>query len=232
RCDEQDCGLNMGQLWMQISWESGSVFNANQQSGEWAAAAATINSLIDQTSRHGLTHYKRIAACMEGELWIRRGDIHDGVIRLEEHLKILASEKQEILVWGFTIALAEGYALSSRPEEALSLISESLAASTSDGDRFDMPELLRIKATLLYQCDTNLLSDAHDLLWNAIALAKQQTSLSWMLRCSTSLMKLPLSPTQRIAARDLIANSLATFSEGFSTLDYRRAKEALDSMVS
>ncbi|MFJ3058056.1 hypothetical protein, partial [Herbaspirillum sp. NPDC087042] len=31
RCDEQDCGLNMGQLWMQISWESGSVFNANQQ---------------------------------------------------------------------------------------------------------------------------------------------------------------------------------------------------------
>ncbi|MFJ3058220.1 hypothetical protein, partial [Herbaspirillum sp. NPDC087042] len=29
-CDEQDCGLNMGQLWMQISWESGSVFNANQ----------------------------------------------------------------------------------------------------------------------------------------------------------------------------------------------------------
>ncbi|MFS2113210.1 hypothetical protein, partial [Herbaspirillum frisingense] len=26
-----DCGLNMGQLWMQISWESGSVFNANQQ---------------------------------------------------------------------------------------------------------------------------------------------------------------------------------------------------------
>lgn len=200
--------------------------------GEWAAAETTINSLTDQTSRHGLAHYKRIAACMEGELWIRRGDIHDGVIRLEEQLKMLASEKQEILFWGFTNALAEGYALSSRPEQALSLISEALASYSSGTDRFDMPELLRIKAMLLYQCDTNLLSDAHDLLWNAIALAKQQTSLSWMLRCATSLMKLPLSPKQRIAASDLIANSLATFSEGFFSLDYRRAKETLDSMVS
>ncbi|WP_217507442.1 hypothetical protein, partial [Herbaspirillum robiniae] len=29
-CHEQDCGLNMGQLRMQISGESGSVFDATQ----------------------------------------------------------------------------------------------------------------------------------------------------------------------------------------------------------
>ncbi|WP_206601735.1 hypothetical protein, partial [Herbaspirillum aquaticum] len=33
RCHEQDCGLNMGQLRMQISGESGSVFSAIQHIG-------------------------------------------------------------------------------------------------------------------------------------------------------------------------------------------------------
>ncbi|MFJ3058930.1 hypothetical protein, partial [Herbaspirillum sp. NPDC087042] len=60
-CDEQDCGLNMGQLWMQISWESGSVFNANQHTPPSVAQQAPI-SMISISSGVMLPSSEQVAS--------------------------------------------------------------------------------------------------------------------------------------------------------------------------
>jgi predicted ATPase len=65
----------------------------------------------------------------------------------------------------------------------------------------------------------------------AISLAREQAAKSWELRATTSLARLWRDEGKRQQARDLLAAIYAWFTEGFDTLDLRKAKTLLSELA-
>lgn len=91
----------------------------------------------------------------------------------------------------FSIALARGLILSTRYHEARELIDTTIALCNRIGERFAMPELLRMKAKLMHLIDGNVSTTGEGLLNEAMTLAREQGSRGWELRISADLAKLP-----------------------------------------
>jgi predicted ATPase len=62
----------------------------------------------------------------------------------------------------------------------------------------------------------------------ALAIARAQQSRSWELRAAMSMARLWLAQGKQKEARQLLAPIYGWFTEGFDTLDLKRAKQLLD----
>jgi len=195
--------------------------------GDLETASRMIDLLLERSDGHQLSHYRKVAACLQGELWVRQGRIELGIARLAEHLIHLRNEQHEVLVWGFNLALVEGYALSGRLDEASRLL-DSLLASAG-GERFDLPELLRVKSELIFQRNPAAVELSRALLWQAIEIAIEQHSPAWVLRCATSLAQLSIAIGQEIDCRvkKLLLQTMDSVQDKRHTADIRRANAIL-----
>ena len=66
----------------------------------------------------------------------------------------------------------------------------------------------------------------------ALAVAREQEAKSWELRAAMSMARLWREQGKRQQARDLLAPVYGWFTEGFDTLDLKRAKALLDELAS
>jgi predicted ATPase len=88
---------------------------------------------------------------MKGAALINRGQIEPGIELLSAALAKLKADRYELYVPGLCLALAEGLGSSGRLDEAMAVLNDTIATVNSNGGSFDLPELLRIKGTLLMQ---------------------------------------------------------------------------------
>ncbi len=121
-----------------------------------------------------------------GELAIQRGDLDEARIALEKSLTGLRATRYELLTTSFSIALARGLILGARYHEARELIEASIARCNGNGERFAMPELLRMKAEILCRTDGSVAA-SEALLKEALNLAREQGSRAWELRIGADL---------------------------------------------
>lgn len=189
--------------------------------GDLDAASATIDVLLDRSRGHGLTHYRKVAACLEGELWVRQGRIDAGNARLAEQLVLLRNEQHEVLVWGFNLALAEGYGLAGRLDEADRIL-DSIMESAGD-QRLDLPELLRVKAEVTVRKNPQAVEQARALLWQAVDIAAAQHAQAWSLRCATSLVELSIDRDADCRAVRLLIATVDSMRSQHASADLRRA---------
>jgi predicted ATPase len=91
-----------------------------------------------------------------------------------------------------------------------------------------MPELLRVRGDLLVQAGDE--TGAERSLREAIAIADAQGALSWRLRTATSLARLWFGHGRRDEARELLAVTYSSFTEGFGTAGLKAAKALLDAL--
>jgi len=66
---------------------------------------------------------------------------------------------------------------------------------------------------------------------SALAISREQKAKSWELRAAMSMARLWRDQGKRQQAHDLLAPVYAWFTEGFDTLDLKRAKALLDQLV-
>jgi predicted ATPase len=64
----------------------------------------------------------------------------------------------------------------------------------------------------------------------ALAIARRQQAKSWELRTAMSMARLWRDQCKRDEARNLLAPDYGWFTEGFDTLDLKRAKALLDEL--
>ena len=81
-------------------------------------------------------------------------------------------------------------------------------------------------------CADLLWPQAEECLLRALDIARQQNARSFELRSATSLVRLWRDQGQRREAHDLLAPIFGWFTEGFDTLDLRKAKALLDELAS
>src|SRR6202041_3912988 len=103
-----------------------------------------------------------------------------GIDLLRGALETLRAQQLNVLIPGFTGALAEGLRKTGQFEEALFTIDGAIARATNSGVELDLSELLRIKSQILAaQHDRE---EAVSCLPEALTVARAQSALAWELR--------------------------------------------------
>jgi predicted ATPase/DNA-binding winged helix-turn-helix (wHTH) protein len=89
------------------------------------------------------------------------------------------------------------------------------------------PEILRAHGDRLWSAPAHA-ARAEPVLARALALARHQGARAWELRCARSVAELWHATGRERAARDLLAGTVDTFTEGLDCADLRRAGPLLE----
>lgn len=198
--------------------------------GDWESADENIERFIAHAKRHSLAPYHAVGRGVKAELSVRHGEAHAGVQTLRACLETLHIDRYELLTAAFISALAEGLAMTGRFDLALTAIDEAIVQVESNGDFFNMPELLRIKGQILTSGPSSDLPKAEDCFVLSLDWARKQSALSWELRTAVSLAQLYCKQDRVHEARAMLAPIYTRFTEGFETLDLKAAKMLLDEL--
>ncbi|SIO63081.1 transcriptional regulator [Bradyrhizobium erythrophlei] len=200
-------------------------------SGDLGRAVDVIERLIAYAGRFSLAPYRAVGMALRGELAVIRDQAEAGLILLRDALETLHAEQHNILATVFTSALAEGLWKTGQFDEALITINGAAARAASRGATFDMAELLRIKGQILAAMPRPDWASAADCLMKSLAVAREQSALSWELRSATALARLLSEKGQRDQARDTLAPVYDRFTEGFETADLRIARQLIHDLA-
>jgi len=195
--------------------------------GDLTVAEQALTMLVDLARRHNFSFWTRLASCLEGSLLIRRGKMMDGASLLRAGLDAFIRTGQRLYISGFIADLSQGLAQSGRRDEASTIIDD--AVSQSDGVRWHVPELLRVKAELLpSSLKGESMAAAERCFVDAIEEASRQGALFWELRASVSLANLRIRQDRREDARRLLVPVYRRFTEGFEAADLIAARKILE----
>jgi predicted ATPase len=131
----------------------------------------------------------------------------------------------------FFPALASACARGGNVGDGLAALEEGLSMVQKGGDQFSLPEIYRVKATLLLARSAADRDTAEAAFREAIDVARGQQARLLELRAATSLAGLWGDNGRRGPARELLAPVYEAFTEGFDTPDLRDAKALLDALA-
>jgi predicted ATPase/DNA-binding winged helix-turn-helix (wHTH) protein len=190
--------------------------------GDLRKARASLERFASIAETNALGPYIAAAQGLRAAIAIRAEEPGDAVERLEESLAQLHGMRYELLTTSFEIALAEGLILQRQYEKALRVVDGTISHCRASGDAFALPELLRIKASLVKIMDGESLQPAIEILQASRHMSQQQGAWSWELRASMDLARTWLEQGDRVQALELLETCQQKVSEGFDTLDVRR----------
>jgi predicted ATPase/DNA-binding winged helix-turn-helix (wHTH) protein len=191
--------------------------------GDLERAERDIDSFIAYAEARSLTPYLAVGRGVKGELDVRRGNPERGVKALERCLVDLHESRYELLTTAFNLTLAEGLPLVGRTSEALALLDDTLASVHANGDMYNLPELLRVKARALCSAPDSRRQEAEGCLTQALALSRSQGARGWELRTAMDLARLWTDAGRTQQAGVLLRDVLGSYQEGFDTADLRDA---------
>lgn len=130
----------------------------------------------------------------------------------------------------FLILLAEAHAVAGQVEAGLGVLDEAVALIERTGERYQEPEVHRLRGELLLQRSAADAPRAEEAFQQALAVARRQEARSWELRVATSLAHLWHGQGKRAAAHALLAPICAWFTEGLDRPDLLAARALLDQL--
>src|SRR5262249_12667544 len=120
----------------------------------------------------------------------------------------------------FLALKAEALAKTKRGDAALDAIDEALTIAEQTGERWALPEVLRIKACLLQASERAALAES-------LETGRRQQALSWQLRTACDLARLWQAQGRGDEGRTLLQSIYDQLTEGFSTADLMHAQALL-----
>jgi predicted ATPase len=170
---------------------------------------------------------------MEGKLMVERRDFAKGLAALRDAFETCRQTGWLLSYPEYKCWLAEALAGLGQLDEALDAVREGLEGSGQgeEGQRWYVPELLRIKGeVLLQQAVDRSVSLAEDCFAQAGEVSREQGALFWELRVALSVARLRLTQGRNNEAREVLAPVYERFTEGFGTADMLSARQLLDSL--
>jgi predicted ATPase/DNA-binding winged helix-turn-helix (wHTH) protein len=143
--------------------------------------------LQEQLKGARLKLWARLARCLEGAVLIRRSEAA-GIRLLEQAIEDLLAAGSAVRAPVFKGMLAEAQARLGRIERATRTIKDALACEAVQGERWCLPELLRIEAAIFVR--RRQADKAEKLLLGAIELAEKIGAKAWVMRAHNDLASL------------------------------------------
>ncbi len=195
--------------------------------GELDTVEQRLNSFILRAEAHFFRTYLDLAQGLKGELAIRRGEADAGVELLQNALAKLHAARYDRFTTRFHIMLARGLAASGRSAEAMTLIDETLRLIETKEDTTYLPELLRLKGSILLAMPKSRTKDAEKCLMQSLQLSRVHGSRAWELRTATDLAALWAGQKRAREALALLQPVFEQFTEGAETADLQAAERLL-----
>jgi predicted ATPase/DNA-binding winged helix-turn-helix (wHTH) protein len=196
--------------------------------GEWSEAERLVDMLAEHVDRHSLFSHRAVATALQGELLMRTGRPREGCSLLRKAASTLNADRHLALSTALASALAEGLAATGFHGDALDTIERAVREAERRGGTWDLPELLRVKASILASVSPEDARTVDGTLAAAIELARRQGALAWELRAATTLARERLRRGRhRDGVRELAA-AYARFTEGMETPDLQAARSLLE----
>jgi predicted ATPase len=195
--------------------------------GDLGAAEQHLDWFISRAESQYFTPYLELGRGLKGELAIRRGEVTAGVEMLQSCLGKLHAARYDRFTARFNIMLARGLGASGRFVEGVALLDETIRLVEAKGDITYLPEILRLKGSILLQMQKSRTSDAETCFKQSLELSRMHGSRAWELRTATDLAGLWAGQGRSEDARALLQPVLAQFTEGSETADLKAAERLL-----
>jgi predicted ATPase/DNA-binding winged helix-turn-helix (wHTH) protein len=145
-------------------------------------------SLLQEQFKHArLTLWAQLSRCLRGALMIQRGQ-KDGIDMLEQAIADLLVAGSYIRAPIYMSMLADALSREGRIEEALETIGAALARAAVQHERWCVPELLRVEASI--RASQGEATRAEEILQAAFQLADEMGAVAWRLRAAGDLLAL------------------------------------------
>ncbi|WP_441228416.1 ATP-binding protein [Tardiphaga sp. 20_F10_N6_6] len=199
--------------------------------GDVPKARGVIERLIAHDDEHSLGPHRAVGIGLKGALDIHHGNIEHGVQLMLSALDALQADRYELHHPAFLGSLAEGFAKIGQGGSALDAVENAIARVEANGQKFVLPELLRIHGTILMLPQHSNLSQAEKLFEKSLELSGLQHALAWELRTAKSFAEMRLIQGHPEEASELLAPVFARFTEGFESADLTTARSLLDRLA-
>ena len=201
-----------------------------QVSRDIAGAARSSQELLLLAGEHHLAQYRAWAGIVRG--WATAAsDARAGIEHMRKSLADYDRLGNELARPHFLALLAEALGADGRATEGLAALHEALASVERTGERYYLPEVLRLRGELILRADDAERASAVSAFADAIAEARRQEARSWELRVSLSVAR-SASVEARAAALAQLEDCYRTFTEGFDEPDLCDARRLLDEQAS
>ncbi|KQW28446.1 MULTISPECIES: ATP-binding protein [Pseudomonas] len=190
--------------------------------GDLEKASTGLETFTHIAEANALAPYIAAAMGLQGAIAIRAGRPGNAVALLEESLARLQGMRYELLTTAFETSLAEGLVLDGQHEKALAQVETTIRHCRRSGDAYALPELLRIKASILKTLAPDNVVETLGTLQESITLSQQQGARSWELRASMDLASVWLEQGHAAQAKALLSDCHERMNEGHDTLDLRQ----------
>jgi predicted ATPase/DNA-binding winged helix-turn-helix (wHTH) protein len=200
--------------------------------GDFDAAENAVSNLIELATRVNAPFWQTAGQLLHGKLLVERRDFAEGLAVLREACETCRQTGWRLSYPEFNGSVALALAGLGRLDEAYDAVTDAIESSggSENGQQWYVPELLRIKAQILPQQDSQGVLAAECCLDQAAAMAREQGSLFWELRIALSLCRLRLTQGRSDAGRQELASVYDRFTEGFDTADAIAVRQLLDDL--
>jgi predicted ATPase/DNA-binding winged helix-turn-helix (wHTH) protein len=191
--------------------------------GDLTNADLAADMLLESAMRQSFTQYVNVGRALKAALMMERGEFAAASKELRAAFGTRESTGWRIGYPEYACALARCLAGLGRFEEALGMLEQGLALSEEGGERWYVPELLRVRGEVRLRYDASG-PNAEDCFREAIGVARQQGALFWELRAAADLARLLLGQGRNEEACRALAAVYDKFTEGFEVADLRAAR--------
>ncbi len=202
-----------------------SALSVDLWTGDLEQAQVDLESFTRCSEVNAFGPYIAASGGFRGKVAVQQGKACEALGWIEESLARLHSTRYRLLTTSFEMALTQGLVMTGRHQEALELVDATINRCNSNGELLSMPELLRIKASIVFILAGS--TEAETLLLDSLAWSRRQGARSWELRSAIDLARLSMERQLPAEATAILKPLYETFSEGFNTVDLRAAGHTL-----
>jgi predicted ATPase len=198
--------------------------------GDVDLVASNAALALDIATEHGILMYTGRARIMLGWVAVQQGNPGDAIPGIERGLEE-CEETGSRMGWTLYYSiLASAYLGIADFDRALDSIDRAMAFADETGERWYVPDVIRIKGEILRAMPAPDLADIAARFETAKESAHKTESRSLELRAATSLARLLHNQGKSDEARAVLGPTRDWFKEGFATADLKAADALLSEL--
>jgi predicted ATPase/class 3 adenylate cyclase/DNA-binding response OmpR family regulator len=188
------------------------------------------SSIVSLCIENGFSHWVNCGRIFEGWAEIGRSNVEHGIELLRSGVAGWQQKGARLWLPIFLTMEAEACIKANRVDAALKTIEEALLISEDTGERWAIPEVLRVKASVLQTAGVAEPEQIETILVKGLEIARGQQARCWELRAACDLARFWQGRGRRSAALELLQSVYDQFTEGFDTADLLDAKALIENL--
>ena len=200
--------------------------------GNHSLATARVRELLALAEEKGAFPWKAGGMALEGCALVLTGKASDAVQMITSGITAWRSAGTTMFVPLYLSHLARAFVELGQFDDAWRCIGEAMTAVEAAREGWCEADIHRIAGEIALASREPNAARAEAYFERALTIARGQKAKSWELRAAMSIARLWRDQGKRQQAHDLLAPVLGWFTEGFDTLDLKRANALLDELAS